>query len=79
MNNHCIVAKKSPKGIIVKDGDHNNYYQGARYDWSVLLIGRTDIPDDHERDVERQTTNRNGIPFSTRKNTRILRWGYVQS
>jgi len=79
MNNHRILARKSPKGIIVEDGDHNNYYQGACYGWRVLLVDRLDIPDNQERDVERQTTNRNDIPFSHRKNARILRRGYIQS
>lgn len=78
-NNHRIVAHKTKTGVVVSDDNHDNYYTGSRYGWSVLLKGRKDMPDDHERDIARQSVSRDSIPFSDSKNARILRRGYVQS
>ena len=79
MTTHRINAHRSTKGTVLSDGDHNNYYTGSRYAWRVLLRGRTAMPDDHQRDVERQRAGRDGIPFANFANAVILRRGYIQS
>lgn len=79
-NSHgTVIARKSPKGVIVEDGDHQNYFTGSRYGWRVLLVGRKELPDQHALDVASQQTGRTGIPYSDVKDARILRSGYVQS
>ncbi len=79
MSTHLIFAHRTKSGVVVSDGIHANYFTGSRYGWRVLLRGRKNIPDEHERDVARQTAGRGGIPFSDSKNARVLRRGYIQN
>jgi hypothetical protein len=77
-NTHgTITAHKSPKGIIIEDGDHKNCYTGSRYGWRILLVRRQELPDQYELDVARQQTSRFAIPYYDDKDVRLIKRGYI--